>query len=63
MEGDLSPVACLEGDDNTCERAGECMTLWVWEELTEAINNVVDHITIADIVKKQKDKIGFDYMI
>jgi len=63
MEGNLSPVACLDGDENTCERAGECVTLWVWEELTEAINHVVDHITIADIVKKQKDKIGFDYMI
>lgn len=63
MEGNLSPVACLDDEENTCDRAGECITLWVWEELTEAINNVVDNITLADLVKKQKDKIGYDYMI
>ena len=30
-EGSLAPVACLDCEENTCERRDECMTLPVWE--------------------------------
>ena len=32
-EGNLAPVSCLENEINECPRAGECMTLFIWEEL------------------------------
>ncbi|MBP1534528.1 MAG: RrF2 family transcriptional regulator [Ruminococcus sp.] len=51
-EGSLAPVACLETEDNLCERADECPTLFIWERLYAAINDVVDNITIADIVDR-----------
>lgn len=61
-EGSLSPVACLEDDENQCPRSQDCPTLFVWERLENAINDVVDHITLADIVEHQAD-MPLDYSI
>ena len=51
-EGSLAPVACLDIAPNTCPRAESCVTLGVWEKLYDAINGVVDNITLADLVKE-----------
>ncbi len=56
IEGDLAPVACLVGEDNSCPRKDSCVTLDVWRQIEDAIGNVVDHITLADLVTKQKKK-------
>lgn len=50
-EGSLAPVACLEGDENTCDRSENCVTLRVWEQLKDAIDGVVDHITLAELLE------------
>ena len=55
-EGSLCPVACLEDDVNECERCDTCETLEVWRELSDAINGVVDHVTIADLVERQQKR-------
>ena len=62
-EGSLSPVACLEGDTNECERCDTCDTLGVWKDLEEAINHVVDNVTIADLVDRQQERLGSQYVI
>ncbi|MGN1317444.1 MAG: RrF2 family transcriptional regulator [Lachnospirales bacterium] len=54
-EGSLAPVSCLEFDPNECSRAGNCQTLFIWEELYKAINSVVDNITIADIIARSEN--------
>ncbi len=61
-EGSLAPVACLEGENNTCERNTECATLLVWKKLYKAINDVVDTITLEDLVDYQQQLAG-DYII
>lgn len=61
-EGSLAPVACLEGNVNTCDRNTECATLIVWQKLYDAINDVVDSITLDDLVSYEKQFVG-DYMI
>lgn len=63
-EGSLSPVACLDDAINECERCDTCETLSVWKELDQAISNVVDKTTIADLLVKQQEResIG-DYSI
>ncbi|HIU64185.1 MAG TPA: Rrf2 family transcriptional regulator [Candidatus Avacidaminococcus intestinavium] len=63
MEGNLSPVACLEEDHNLCNRTNECVTLEVWLKLEQAINNVVDNITLADLVERHQEKSAFTYEI
>ena len=53
-EGSLAPVACLEEEPNECERCDICETLGVWKELYGAINQVVDSVTIADLMERRK---------
>ncbi|MCX7614937.1 MAG: RrF2 family transcriptional regulator [Clostridiales bacterium] len=57
IEGSLVPVACMEDEPNQCPRCDKCVTIDIWQQIYEAINNVVDHITLADLVKKQQDKL------
>ena len=52
-EGNLCPVACLEDKVNECERCDTCETLSVWKDLHDAINQVVDGVTIADLLENQ----------
>ena len=62
-EGSLNPVACLDDDVNECERCDTCETLEVWIELADAINHIVDNVTIADLVERQQARIAGSYMI
>ena len=48
-EGTLAPVACLECEVNDCERAGECPTLPLWEQLKGMIDDYLDGITLEDL--------------
>ena len=32
-EGSLAPVACLDGDENDCERQESCVTLILWKKI------------------------------
>lgn len=55
IEGSLAPVACLDDDINNCTRANRCPTLILWEKLYDAISEVVDNITLADLISWQKN--------
>lgn len=57
-EGSLAPVACLEENYGTCERCDICETLEVWKEVYEAINKVVDNVTIADLLERRHQRMG-----
>lgn len=61
-EGSLAPVECLMTEENQCERVEGCVTLRVWEKLYEAICNVVDNITLADLLDWQAE-MGGQYTI
>jgi Rrf2 family protein len=58
IEGNLVPVACMEDEPNQCPRSLQCVTLDIWKQIDDAVNNVVDNITLADLVKKQQDKLA-----
>lgn len=55
-EGSLAPVACVEEDAVVCEREEACATVELWKRLNQAISDVVDHMTLADLVEIQKAK-------
>lgn len=55
IEGSLAPVACLDDNINNCTRADRCPTLILWEKLYDAISEVVDNITLADLISWQKN--------
>lgn len=63
-EGSLAPVACLEEDYGTCERCDTCETLQVWKDVYEAVNNVVDNVTIGDLAARRRRRMeAMDYSI
>ena len=61
-EGSLAPVACLEDEVNLCERQEGCVTLRLWQMLDQAISQVVDKVTLADLVEWHEQKAA-DYII
>lgn len=61
-EGSLAPVACLDGEVNVCERREQCATLMIWEKLYNAINGVVNSITLKDLVEYE-NSLHDNYMI
>lgn len=54
-EGSLAPVACAE-DEAQCERISDCATALIWKKMNDAINDVVDGITLADLVEVEQKK-------
>lgn len=63
-EGSLAPVSCLEEDADECDRCDTCETLEVWKEVYAAVNNVIDNITIADLINRRNARIeAMDYSI
>ena len=57
-EGSLAPVACLDDEAEECDRADTCETLELWRKLYDAVNNVVDNVTVADLLKKHEERTG-----
>ncbi len=55
-EGELTPVACVGKEPAACDRADDCVTVRIWQRLYDAINDVVDGITLADLVEWQAEK-------
>lgn len=53
-EGSLAPVACVEEDETDCERQGGCVTYLLWKKIADAVNDVVDTVTLKDLVEWQK---------
>ena len=51
-EGTLAPVACLDVTDCRCDRAAECRTRPMWNELDRIINEYLDGITMADLMEE-----------
>lgn len=62
-EGSMAPVDCIDDCENGgCNRMDTCATAMVWHKLNDAISDVIDNITLADLVDIQLQKNG-DYSI
>jgi DNA-binding IscR family transcriptional regulator len=57
-EGSLAPVNCVEDEDYVCDRADGCVTVIVWKKINDAINEVVDGITLQDLLDWQSEQNG-----
>lgn len=53
LEGPISLVDCVASPD-ICERVEHCVTRNVWEAVGLAITGVLDDMSLADLVEKQK---------
>ncbi|CDE46773.1 transcriptional regulator Rrf2 family [Clostridium sp. CAG:411] len=61
-EGSLAPVSCLEYEKNDCPRQTDCVTLELWKRMDQAIKDVVDNVTLADLIEWKQQK-GNNYCI
>ena len=50
-EGSLSPVACLEAGAAECPRKDNCRTLPLWTKLDELVEEYLDSVSLADLMK------------
>lgn len=55
-EGDLAPVSCVGVENTACDRKDSCVTARIWKMIGDAVNGVVDHITLADMVGWQEQQ-------
>jgi len=51
LEGPIAPVECVaEGNEEKCVRTEACLTRGIWEKLRDRMSEVLDEITLADII-------------
>ena len=50
-EGSLAPVACLEGNENTCDRREQCSTLFVWEKLRRLLTMLLTTLLLPTLLQ------------
>ena len=62
IEGSMAPLTCVE-TEQSCNRVEECLLCGVWKQINNAINGVIDHITLEDLKKQYEENVGYDYMI
>ena len=61
--GSLAPVECRADYALPCEREGKCATVEVYRRIYEAVNNVIDTMTLQDLVDIEHEKSADNYVI
>ena len=63
LEGSVLTAECVE-NEGVCPKAADCATRKLWTQLDEAILNVLDNKTLADLVEmSEKEKLAMSYQI
>lgn len=52
-EGRLALVPCVEEGENCCDRISTCATNGLWRKINNAISNIVDNMTLQDLVNSE----------
>lgn len=68
LEGPIAPVDCVaEEEPEVCDKAECCVTRGIWEKVRDSIAEVLDSITLEDMVKDaeklQRDASFYMYYI
>jgi Rrf2 family protein len=62
LEGPVSTVECVQ-DESYCVKVADCMARQVWLQVQQAIMNVLQAITLQDLLDKAKDGKNLNYQI
>ena len=62
LEGPVTIVECVE-DEDYCARAIDCVAKQLWTQVHKAVRNVLDSVTLKDLVDRAKDGRGLHYQI
>lgn len=59
MDGPLAPIDCVSVSAyQQCPRESICGLKWVWQEVRDAIADILDHTTFADVISHSQSAIG-----
>ena len=62
LEGPVKTVECVD-NDTYCGLTAECVARQVWAEVEDAINGVLEAITLQDLIERTQDEKSFNYQI
>ena len=62
LEGTVTTTECVDNEDY-CERSADCAARQVWIKVQQAIENVLQSITLRDLVDRTKGERDPDYQI
>lgn len=57
LEGPIAPVECVTQErERNCSHLDDCVTRFIWKELQDRITQVLDSITLEDILQEEQKK-------
>jgi len=62
LEGTVTTVECVENEDY-CRRFADCAARQVWKQVQMAIENVLQSMTLQDLINKPIENKALDYQI
>lgn len=63
LEGPIAPVDCVSEDEpEACDNADFCITRTIWAKVRDSVANVLDSITLADMLEEEKKRKEDSYM-
>lgn len=63
VEGNMAPTDCISENGGICENRGTCVSYRLWQKLYTAINDVLENITLADMLEWQNEIWTDQYII
>jgi len=57
VDGSLAPVPCVD-DSELCHRSAHCVTRVIWERLKQTMEAVLDGVTLATMVRMQRQTLS-----
>ena len=55
LEGSLGPVDCVNTETFSCPRVDSCASISLWKQIKDAVENIVDNTSLADLVKDAEE--------
>lgn len=62
LEGPVTTVECVE-DEDSCMRSADCAARSLWMQVEQAIEKVLQSVTLQDLVDRANDRMRLDYQI
>lgn len=62
LEGPVATVECVEGEES-CARSADCAARSLWMQVEQAIEKVLQSVTLQDLVDRANNATKLDYQI
>ncbi len=56
IDGPIEPIGCIERGYAGCRDAYKCVLKKIWQKVTKATTDIVDHVTFEDLANEIKSK-------